>query len=100
MTGRSSSSAGDGSGRDGTPPKAAEATDPEARARRLELDNQDLRFEIERLRASLARNQAEALSLAARCADAERTLDAIHRSTSWRITGPLRRALGALRRRV
>lgn len=47
--------------------------------RRLRLDNEDLRFECDRLKASIAQAQAEVVSLAQRNGMLQRRLEQIYR---------------------
>jgi hypothetical protein len=54
--------------------------------RRLSLDNEDLRFDCARLRATIAQNQVEAAALARRNAVLQRHVDVLHRFTAWRHT--------------
>lgn len=61
----------------------------EQRVRRLQMDNEDLRFALARLEASNARKQAEVADYAA-------AMNRVYGSTTWRLTAPLRRVVSRL----
>ena len=62
--------------------------DATLRMRRLELDIDDLRFENERLKASMAEKQDEIMTLSDRLGVLQARLDRLHRVAAW---GRLRR---------
>ena len=69
------------------------------RLRRLELDNDDLRAENARLKASIAEKQDEIFALSDRLAGLQRQLGPLHRLAALgrlRRLGPLRRLLRRL----
>lgn len=80
----------------GAPPEGEEAA---LRLRRLELDNDDLRAEASRLKASIAQKQEEIIRLGERLGQLQARLDTVHRMAAW---GRLRRLnpLRALLRRM
>ena len=62
--------------------------DATLRMRRLELDIDDLRFENDRLKASMAEKQDEIMTLSDRLGVLQARLDRLHRVAAW---GRLRR---------
>ena len=79
---------------------SADPTDAAAalRLRRLELDNDDLRAEAVRLKASILQKQEEIVALGERLGQLKARLDTVHRVVAWgrlRRLNPLR---GILRR--
>ena len=62
--------------------------DADLAMRRLELDIEDLRFENERLKASMAEKQDEIMTLSDRLGVLQARLDRLHRVAAW---GRLRR---------
>ncbi len=66
------------------------------RVRRLELDNDDLRVENARLKASILQKQEEILGLGERLGQLKARLDTVHRVAAWsrlRKLNPLRSIL-------
>ena len=62
--------------------------DPTLEMRRLALDIEDLRFENERLKASMIEKQDEIMTLSERLGVLQARLDRLHRVAAW---GRLRR---------
>ncbi len=68
--------------------KDADCPDATLAMRRLKLDIEDLRFENERLKASMAEKQDEIMTLSDRLGVLQARLDRLHRVAAW---GRLRR---------
>ena len=66
---------------------APDAADPREaaalRLRRLELDNDDLRAENARLKASILQKQEEIVALGERLGQLKARLDTVHRVAAW-----------------
>ncbi len=81
------------------PAEAAAAEAAELRLRRLELDNDDLRAETARLKASILEKQDEILAQGERLLQLKARLDTVHRVAAWgrlRRLNPLRTILRRL----
>ncbi len=68
--------------------EGGDRADATLRMRRLELDIDDLRFENDRLKASMAEKQDEIMTLSDRLGVLQARLDRLHRVAAW---GRLRR---------
>ncbi len=68
--------------------ESGDRADATLKMRRLELDIDDLRFENERLKASMAEKQDEIMTLSDRLGVLQARLDRLHRVAAW---GRLRR---------